>query len=112
MTAKHPRRAWREPASDVFTFDLGITPKNLDYLRKGMRRVVGPGGTAQLTRLRDWDFLGKTGSSQACANCGLPDHAWFVGIGGLPGQKAELSLACSFKTDITAGSRPITWLMR
>jgi hypothetical protein len=55
-----------------------------------MRRVVGAGGTAQLSRLRDWDFMGKTGSAQACQNCGLPDHAWFVGIGGVPGQKAEI----------------------
>ena len=76
--------------SMVFTLDLHLSPENTEWLRKGMRRVVGPGGSAQLTRLPYWDFMGKTGSAQACARCGLPDHAWFVGIGGLPGRNAEI----------------------
>jgi penicillin-binding protein 2 len=76
-----------------FTLDLGISGETTEWLRRGMRRVVGPGGTAMLTRLRDWDFMGKTGSAQSCQNCGKPDHAWFVGMAGLPGQKMEIVAA-------------------
>jgi len=90
--APAPRLAVTD-SPQVFTLDLGLTPETTDWLRKGMRRVVGPGGTAVLTRLKDWDFMGKTGSAQACASCGLPDHAWFVGMGGLPGQKMEIVAA-------------------
>lgn len=79
--------------SQIITLDLGISAETTDWLRKGMRRVVAPPGTAQLTRLKDWDFMGKTGSAQACASCGLPDHAWFVGMGGLPGKKQEIVAA-------------------
>ncbi|HUP90501.1 MAG TPA: penicillin-binding protein 2 [Longimicrobiales bacterium] len=73
-----------------YSMDMHLTPDRTEALRKGMRRVVGPGGTAALTRLNHWDFMGKTGSAQSCTRCGRPDHAWFVGMGGLPGQKMEI----------------------
>ncbi len=62
--------------ADSFTFQLD----ELDqwYIQAGMRRVTGPGGTAALSRLQNWEFIGKTGTAQ---NPHGPDHAWFVGVG-------------------------------
>ena len=78
---------------DTITLDLGISGQTIEWLRKGMRRVIGPGGTAQLTRLPYWDAMGKTGTAQACANCPLRDHAWFVGMAGPPGKDPEIVAA-------------------
>ena len=75
---------------DSITLDLGISGETIEWLRKGMRRVIGPGGTAQLTRLPYWDAMGKTGTAQACANCPLRDHAWFVGMAGPAGKDPEI----------------------
>jgi penicillin-binding protein 2 len=83
-----PRLAVTE--KDSFTLDLGVSKENIEWLRKGMRRVIGPGGTAQLTRLPYWDAMGKTGTAQACANCSLKDHAWFVGMAGPAGKDPEI----------------------
>jgi penicillin-binding protein 2 len=91
-SAPAPRLA-RTDSAPPTTMDLHINPEMQAWLMKGMRRVVGPGGTAQLTRLRDWDFMGKTGSAQACGNCSAADHAWFVGMGGLPGHEMEIVAA-------------------
>jgi penicillin-binding protein 2 len=78
---------------DSVTLDLGISGETIEWLRKGMRRVIGPGGTAQLTRLPHWDAMGKTGTAQACANCPLRDHAWFVGMAGPAGKDPEIVAA-------------------
>ena len=86
-----PRLAVTE--KDSITLDLGISGETIEWLRKGMRRVIGPGGTAQLTRLPYWDAMGKTGTAQACANCPLRDHAWFVGMAGPPGKDPEIVAA-------------------
>lgn len=67
--------------------DLGIQDEQIMVLRKGLRRVVGPGGTAALSRLPVWDFLGKTGTAQ---NPHGEDHAWFVGIAGPWGREPEI----------------------
>ena len=73
------------------SFQLHVTDENLDYLRKGMRRVVGPGGTAMQSRLEAWDFMGKTGTAQSCQGCPPEtDHAWFAGMGGPPGKHPEI----------------------
>ncbi|MBI4408428.1 MAG: penicillin-binding protein 2 [Gemmatimonadetes bacterium] len=69
------------------TLDFGLSPEQIQIVRKGLRRVVGPGGTAQLTRLPGWDFFGKTGTSQ---NPHGADHAWFVGVGGPWGEEPEI----------------------
>jgi penicillin-binding protein 2 len=73
--------------------DLNLTAHQMEALWKGMRRVVAPGGTAGLTRLRDWDIMGKTGTAQACAACPLKDHAWFVGMAGPKGKDPEIVAA-------------------
>ena len=75
------------------TIDLRLKPEHLDWLWKGMRRVVGPGGTAALTRLEHWDLLGKTGTAQVCAGCPIKDHAWFVSMAGPPGKDPEIVTA-------------------
>jgi penicillin-binding protein 2 len=85
-----PRLAVTTDSARGIAVDLGLTRQNEWWLRKGMRRVVGPGGTAQLSRLRDWDFVGKTGTAQACAGCSLKDHAWFVGMAGPFGKDPEI----------------------
>ena len=80
--------------SPEVTLDLGISGETIEWMRKGMRRVVAPPiGTAALTRMPYWDFYGKTGTAQACANCGLKDHGWFVGMGGPAGEEPEIVVA-------------------
>jgi membrane peptidoglycan carboxypeptidase len=71
------------------TFQFRLDPYDVWFLEAGMRRVVSPGGTAQLSRLRDWDFIGKTGTAQAPPG---KDHGWFVGMGGPPGGEAEIAI--------------------
>jgi penicillin-binding protein 2 len=76
------------------SFQLNVTDEQLDYMRKGMRRVLGPGGTAFLSRLEHWDLIGKTGSAQSCAGCPpSTDHAWFVGMAGPKGKHPEIVAA-------------------
>jgi penicillin-binding protein 2 len=87
--APAPRLAMSD--SVVFTADMGISGENIEWLRKGMRRVIAPPiGTAALTRMPFWDFMGKTGTAQACARCPLKDHGWFVGMGGPAGKEPEI----------------------
>jgi len=81
-----PRLAQLETPPPI-GIDLGIPPEGIAAFRKGLRRVLGPGGTAHLSRLPGWDFMGKTGTAQ---NPHGPDHAWFVGLGGLPGKDPEI----------------------
>jgi len=73
--------------------DMALNRKYVDAMWRGMRRVVGPGGTAQLTRLKEWDLMGKTGTAQVCADCSIRDHAWFIGMGALPGHDPEIVVA-------------------
>jgi penicillin-binding protein 2 len=69
------------------TFELGTSPEHLEALRRGLRRVTAPPGTAALTRLPHWDFMGKTGTAQ---NPHGDDHGWFVGMAGPPGGEPEI----------------------
>jgi penicillin-binding protein 2 len=83
-----PRLAQGVPA-DTFTFRT--TARDRWYLEAGMRRVTAPGGTAGLSRLRGWDFIGKTGTAQAPGN--MPSHGWFVGTGARePGAPPEIAV--------------------
>jgi penicillin-binding protein 2 len=88
--ALEPRLAMLPDEEPRVSFDLKVSEENMEYLRKGMRRVVGPGGTAAQSRLEHWDFMGKTGTAQACAGCPLRDHAWFVGMAGPKGKHPEI----------------------
>jgi penicillin-binding protein 2 len=73
------------------TFELHLSDENVWYLEAGMRRVLGPAGTARLSRLRDWELMGKTGTAQNTLGA---DHAWFVGVGSVPGTgKPEIVVA-------------------
>jgi membrane peptidoglycan carboxypeptidase len=75
------------PATDTLQFHFDR--RDVWYLEAGMRRVVAPGGTAQLSRLKDWEFIGKTGTAQ---NPQGPSHGWFVGMGGRPGGDMEIAV--------------------
>jgi penicillin-binding protein 2 len=72
-----PRLAM-ESGAPADTFEFHTTPRDRWFLEAGMRRVVAPGGTAGLSRLSNWEFVGKTGTAQ---NPHGPSHAWFVGTG-------------------------------
>jgi penicillin-binding protein 2 len=73
--------------------NYALKADQVDQLWRGMRRVVGPGGTAPLTRLQAWDLLGKTGTAQACRGCAIKDHAWFVGMAAPAGKDPEIVAA-------------------
>ncbi len=87
--APAPRFVQTGAAAPV-TFRTYLKPPQIDVLRQGMRMVVGPGGTAALSRLKDWDFMGKTGTAQ---NPHGPDHGLFVGLGGPWGGPPEIVVA-------------------
>ncbi|HSH45146.1 MAG TPA: penicillin-binding protein 2 [Longimicrobiales bacterium] len=77
----------REPA---FVAEYNIDQDQIAAIRKGMRLVLGAGGTAGLSTLDVWDVGGKTGTAQ---NSGGDDHAWFVGWAAPPGEEPEIVAA-------------------
>jgi penicillin-binding protein 2 len=82
-----PRLAKGVPAD---TFEFQTTARDRWYLEAGMRQVTAPGGTAGMSRVGDWDFVGKTGTAQAP---GGGNHGWFVGTGARePGAPAEIAV--------------------
>lgn len=84
-----PRLAM-ESGAPQDTFEFHTTARDRWHLEAGMRRVVAPGGTAGLSRLSNWDFVGKTGTAQ---NPHGPSHAWFVGTGArAPGEPPEIAV--------------------
>jgi penicillin-binding protein 2 len=91
--AFEPRLAMIDEPPKV-SFQLHVTDNDLEAMRKGMRRVLGPGGTAFLSRVENWDLIGKTGSAQSCSGCpSTTDHAWFVGMAGPKGKHPEIVTA-------------------
>jgi penicillin-binding protein 2 len=83
-----PRLAQHEVPQD--TFEFRTSARDRWYLEAGMRRVTAPGGTAGLSRLPEWDFIGKTGTAQNPPN---PSHGWFVGTGARePGTPPEIAV--------------------
>jgi penicillin-binding protein 2 len=84
-----PRLA-RVVGAEPDTIEFRTSARDRWYLEAGMRRVTAPGGTAGLSRLADWDFIGKTGTAQ---NPHGPSHGWFVGTGARePGAPAEIAV--------------------
>jgi penicillin-binding protein 2 len=82
-----PRLARGVPADTV---EFRTTARDRWHLEAGMRRVVAPGGTAGLSRVADWDFIGKTGTAQVPPR---PSHGWFVGTGASePGAPPEIAV--------------------
>jgi penicillin-binding protein 2 len=72
------------------TVEFRTTARDRWYLEAGMRRVTAPGGTAGLSRVPEWDFIGKTGTAQAPPG---PSHGWFVGTGARePGATPEIAV--------------------
>ena len=86
---RSPRIAAAGDPGEVW--DLHLSPEMLTLLREGLRRVVeGGDGTARLSALEHWDWIGKTGTAQ---NPHGTDHAWFVGMAGPKGGKPEIVVA-------------------
>src|SRR5690606_38978599 len=83
-----PRIAKSDAPEHAINF--GLEPGDVQAVRRGMRMVLGPGGTAHLSRLPIWDFMGKTGTA---TNPHGIDHGVFVGIGGPPGGEPEIVAA-------------------
>ncbi len=82
----------RSPDHDPETdWRLDLGERSLEALREGLRQVTSPGGTAHLSSLEHWDFIGKTGTAQRAQQDG-PD-AWFVGMAGPWGGDPEIVLA-------------------
>jgi penicillin-binding protein 2 len=72
------------------TFEFRTSDRDRWFLEAGMRRVVAPGGTAGLSRITPWDFIGKTGTAQ---NPHGKAHSWFVGTGArAPGEAPEIAV--------------------
>lgn len=83
-SAPVPKIVPRPPGSDPDAppeeaWKLDMSPEAVTAIRRGMKAVTSPGGTAYLSSLELWDLLGKTGSGQNPR--GLTD-AWFAGMAG------------------------------
>jgi penicillin-binding protein 2 len=60
---------------------LELGEGSLAELRRGLRQVTSAGGTAFLSSLELWDFIGKTGTAQAGPGRDRV-HAWYAGMAG------------------------------
>jgi penicillin-binding protein 2 len=70
-------------------WSLNLSDRALEMIREGLRRVTAPGGTAHLSSLEHWDFIGKTGTAQNPQDMSRP-HAWFTAIAGPRGGEPEV----------------------
>ncbi len=87
-SAPAPRLVKGPASTDSWRLDLSRAA--IEELRKGMRAVTSPGGTAYFrTALEHWDIIGKTGSGQNPQDPERP-HAWFAGMAGPPGGEPEI----------------------
>ncbi len=83
-----PAPALRRGGIGAEGWTLDISAASIDALRRGLRAVVAPGGTAYLSSLELWDLMGKTGSGQT-ADRSRP-NSWFAGIAGPWGSAPEV----------------------
>ncbi|MEA3489189.1 MAG: penicillin-binding protein 2, partial [Candidatus Omnitrophota bacterium] len=66
------------PLSASGKVDLDISPKNLETVRQGLKKVVNdPRGTGMKARLKDVVVAGKTGTAQTSKG---KSHGWFMGF--------------------------------
>lgn len=72
-------------------YDLGLTPEQLDGLRKALVAVVER-GTAVRSRLKEFAVAGKTGTAQ---NPHGNDHGWFIGFA--PAEKPAIIVGAIFE---------------
>ena len=85
-------------------YDLNISPKDMDLVRRGMVAVTQPGGTAVYASLgTPYHIAGKTGTAQVIAmkqgekydaknvDERLRDHAWFIAFA--PAEEPRIALA-------------------
>jgi penicillin-binding protein 2 len=70
------------------SIDLGLDRQSLEALWEGLRLVTEPTGTALQSSLARYKLYGKTGTAQ---NPQGPDHGWFTGFAGVPGQRPEIA---------------------
>ncbi len=70
--------------------DLALDSRGLEALWEGLRLVTESGGTALQSSLARYKLYGKTGTAQ---NPHGPDHGWFTGFAGVPGQHPEITVA-------------------
>lgn len=84
-----PRPTLLRGAPDDGGWSLNLSDRALEMIREGLRRVTAPGGTAHLSSLEHWDFIGKTGTAQNPQDVTRP-HAWFAAIAGPRGEAPEI----------------------
>jgi penicillin-binding protein 2 len=78
---------------------LGIEPKILDAVRKGMIAVVeSPAGTAGKAAIDEVRIAGKTGTAQWGPKARQRDAAWFVGF--CPADKPKYAFAALYEGEI------------
>ena len=79
--------------------DLGIDPKILDAVKKGMIAVVdSPNGTAGKAAIDEVQIAGKTGTAQWGPKARQRDAAWFVGFA--PADKPKYAFAAVYEGEI------------
>ncbi len=70
-------------------FDIGISKKSFDIVRRAMFRVVNGAGTATNIRMPDIEIAGKTGTAQ---NPHGKDHAIFIGFAPYKNPKIAIAV--------------------
>jgi len=91
-TSRTPHLLMRPASELAVETDLHVSPATLTAVREGMARVIEEGGTAHAVELRNWQLMGKTGTSQNTADPKRP-HAWFTGFAGPRGGAPEVVVA-------------------
>ncbi len=91
-TAPAPHLNRATPISAEPETNLNVREETLEAVRKGLARVLEPGGTAYMSSLERWKMFGKTGTSENSEDRQRP-HAWFSGFAGPPDGAPEIAFA-------------------